>query len=97
MRQLSRPFVLTLFGVVVLAPVLLTEKPFELRTELVAAGQVFVVGKQRTVLLSGSEGVVLMLQRGHHLCHFSAALNLLVDLRLYFGARSVQCLKRNLQ
>ena len=59
----------------------LREEPLELRAELVAAGQVAVVGEQRgAALLRGDIGVVLVLERGDDALDLLVAADLLVDL-----------------
>src|SRR5271169_6563282 len=70
---------------------LLGQESLKFCAKLVSAGQILVVRQQRSIFLSVDEGIVLALERGHHLSHLGACLDLLVDpgtdLRRCFGQR----------
>src|ERR1700753_3347894 len=83
--------------VVELLVCLLCKEPLELCAEFVAATQIFVPRQQRPMLLRIDEGIVLSLQRRHHLSDFSAGLDLLVDLALDLLCRLGERLQRQVQ
>lgn len=80
----------------VLVTGLLGEEPFELGSQLVAAGQFLVARQQGPILLCGNERIVLALQPGHHLGDLGAGLYLLVDLAVDLGAGLGKFLERQL-
>jgi len=67
------------------------------RAEFVAARQIFVPRQQRPILLRIDEGIVLSIQRRHHLSDLRTGLDLLVDLDLDLFCRFGQRLQRQVQ
>src|SRR5690349_17676780 len=67
------------------------QEPLELRTQLLAGGQLALLGQWEALVLVGPvEGVVLLLETGHHVADLRGLLHLAGDVLGTLGGAGVQ-------